>query len=137
MAVVYPKEGRSKHLNLIRSNGGSFEMRLFKNNLTPDLDTVVGDFTECDFSGYLAIGLSWGAVTINGDDNAEMVALVASFTHDGGATSNNVYGWYLVGGVGGTEYLAFCERFVDAPRSMAGATDVINVTPAQTQGDCP
>jgi len=137
MGVIYPFDGKEDHLQRIIDSSATVEIRLFKNNFTPDNDTVFGDFDECDFSGYGWVGSGYGAITENGDGNAETVLALCSFAHDGGGTANDVYGWWMTAPHGGANDVWFCERFADAPRTMATLGDIINVTPAITQGDCP
>jgi len=135
MAVIMPYEGRDYYLTTLITAVATFELRLFKNNITPDIDTEYADFTECDFSGYSSINLTLGGVARDGDDNARSTALLAQFAHNGGGTANDVYGWYLIPN-GGT-VVFFAERFSDAPRVMDTLGDEINITPALTQGACP
>jgi len=135
MAVIMPYEGRENYLTNVFTMIGTFVLRLFKNNITPDVDTVLADFTEADFSGYTDVLLTMGAIVRDGDDNARSTGLLAQFLHSGGGTANDIYGWYLLGS-GGAVCL-FAERFSDAPRVMDGLGDEINITPALTQGACP
>lgn len=137
MAVVYPYEGRERDLSTILANSGIYVLRLFQNDISPDVDTVLTDFDDADFSGYASVTLTLSAIFRNGDDNAETVALLAQFAHNGGGTANDIYGWYLTNMAGGIEALVYCERFGDAPRVMDTLGDIINVTPSIAQGDCP
>jgi len=136
MTVIYANDGKLADLSNILSSY-SRTVKLFQSNTTPDETTELGDLTEADFSGYTGIAPTWGAMTINGDDNAEVVGLTIEFEHSGGATDNDVYGWYLEGNVGGTPTLIYSERFGDAPRVMDGAGDKIFITPSLAQGGCP
>lgn len=135
MAVLIVKEGRRRLLQAI-DNNISFHCLLWKNDITPDLDTEYADLTLCDFSGYATVETTFGAITINDDDNAEFTGSLCQFIHDGGATSNDVYGWCIIGDPG-TPIILAIERFSDAPRSMAIEDDEIDVTPRLTQGGCP
>jgi len=135
MAVVMPYEGRKRYLEGVVSSIATFELRLFKNNITPDVDTEFADFTQADFSGYNAQNLTLGALVRDGDDNARQTALLVQFAHSGGGTDNDIYGWYLI--PNGGSVVLFSERFSDAPRAMDSLGDEINITPALTQGACP
>lgn len=137
MAVVYPKVGRERDLSTIEALGGAYFLRLFKNDITPDLDTELGDLVEADFSGYAAAGQTFGSITINADDNAECSAPTTPFIHNGGVTANDIYGWYLEAVFGGPSELMYLERFEDAPRVMDTNGDEIDVTITLEQGGCP
>lgn len=137
MAVVYVFEGKERTLEVILSTLGNWSLRLFQNNVTPDNDTVLAALDVADFSGYSDFSVTWGGVVEDANGNAAATALVAEFIHSGGATANDIYGWYLVMQVGGTEKLTYCERFSDAPRVMEFVDDEIDITPQMIQGACP
>lgn len=133
MAVIYPYVSREWEYNRLRAT--PVDILLFKNNFTPDIDTLIGDFVECDFSGYSLNTVAFGTISRDGDDNASSTTETARFQHDGGATSNSVYGWYMLDHFSGT--LLRAERFSDAPRAMVAIPDEIQVTVRTTQGGCP
>lgn len=135
MAVIVPSEGRKRLLEVIKTNS-THRCALFKNNLTPDVDSELADFTIADFSGFGEVNITWGAVTVNDDDNGEMTGGLVQFVHDGGATSNDIYGYLVYDIAGGANKVIFCERFSDAPRSMAVEDDEIDITPRLVQGAC-
>lgn len=133
--AIYTKEGSISELEAIQFIR-TYRVVLFKNNLTPDRDTVYSDLDLCDYSGYSPIAIpSWGTVAINGDGNAQSTAGSVSFTHDGGATANNVYGWALV--IDTDDVISLIDRFPGAPLVMADVPDEIIVTVRKTQGGCP
>lgn len=132
MPFVVPSVGEVVLLELIRGNmlnlgGGIF---LFKNDYTPDNDTILTDFTEADFTGYAsqAIPATWALTTVIAGraftSNAPMVFLCT-----GGATPNNIYGYWITDGSGN---LIFAERFASAPLVMDTAGQTISVTPSVT-----
>lgn len=101
--------------------------KLYTNNVTPDLSTVVGSFTE--MSG----GTGYAAVTI--DDDAFGAGVVTAhlgiksgddivFAVSSGSTS--IYGYYVTN-VAGSILLA-CGRFSDAPKTL-DSSNPIAVTP--------
>jgi len=137
MSVIYPYEGRERDLSTLKSLAGSKSIRLFKNDITPDIDTELGDFTEADYSGYNELGVTLGVINRNLDDNAEAIADQVVFEHNGGGTANDIYGWYQVEVFGGPTALKYCERFADAPRVMDGSGDEISITLSIAQGGCP
>jgi len=138
MTVVYAYEGKEVALEAIQAAYSVGVLTLFQNDIDPDNDSVYADFEFADFSGFAPVQPpTWGVTVPNVDGNAQQTALVCSFAHNGGGTANDIYGWAYLYYNGGTPYLAFAERFDDAPRVMSGIGDVINITPAMTQGSCP
>jgi len=133
--VVYPNIARIRDLNSIWSLAFPGTLRLFQNDIVPDVDTVEGDLDECDFESYNAVNVTWGATAINPDGNAAKIGLLCLFTHGVGGVANDVYGWYLIDNLNGE--LKYVERFEDAPRVMDSLGDSIAITPSVTQGGCP
>jgi len=116
-----------------RHIGGFFPIyKLFKNDFTPDADSVEADFTEADFSGYSSQNPTWNIVKNPTDERFEHERGVAKFVHDGGATANTIYGWYAIDtkamDVNGTEItdVVAHERFA-APIVMSEDSDTIPV----------
>jgi hypothetical protein len=92
-------------------------LKLFRNDYTPVKGSVAGDFTEANFSGYsggVALG-GWSAPAIVGG-RAVSTANTVTQTHNGGATSNNIYGYYVVD-AGGVVWWA--ERDPNGPILMS------------------
>lgn len=112
--------------------GGILEaptVRLFKNNYFPSKDSVIGDFTLADFTGYAtSTAVTWGAPHVNADGNLEIQGGVKQFTATDGATPNTVYG-YLLTTAGGA--LIAAERF-DVPVPVSAADDAVVVAPRFT-----
>ena len=106
-------------------------LHLYKNNYTPLTTSVAGDFTECDFSGYAAYdfaagGQNWPAAGLDGANNAQSVHADVVFEHSGGATANDIYGYYMLDG-GGAFICA--ERYAGAPFTIAGVGQKFTVSP--------
>lgn len=129
MAAVKPNVGRIFELDtLIGTIGPNLELRLFKSNTTPTTSSVYADFTEADFSGYAQQPPVFGTpATIDGNGNAKSDAPALTYTHNGGATANNVYGYYVVDTTG--PELLWAERFASAPLSFAALGDNVVITP--------
>src|SRR6185437_5811890 len=124
-----PTEAREDALTVKVDNYlNGLELRLFKNNITPDQDTVLADFTEADFPGYSSQGpLDFGAVFLNGSDNAESDTSVHTFTCTGvpGGGSQDIYGWYTEFPTGRA---GPCARFsAPVPITLTGAGQSLSV----------
>lgn len=105
---------------------GSWRMKLFQNNLTPDPTNVVGDFTESTFTGYASVLFGvLGADTWDGV-NFKWTCTVPSFNYTGTGVSNqNVYGYYIIDGGG---VLVASKRFAGAPFLCGVSGTSIGVT---------
>jgi len=126
MATVFLQQGDLSFLNTVRLDGDCLKtLRLFKNDHVPDVADVNASYTEANFSGYASHALStWNAAFLNDDDKGEIDADAHTFTHNGGGTSNTVYGAYVTNNAGDVVY---AERFA-APRVMSANGDSIPYT---------
>jgi hypothetical protein len=114
--IVIPQSAEITIQNAIKAILDGAIIKLYKNDLTPHPATVVGDFVECDFSGYTAYTVvAWGATFLNSDGKAEGDAPSHMFARAAGATSNDVFGYYCTTAAGA---LLFAERFTGAPIPM-------------------
>jgi len=107
------------------------KVRLFKNNYTPVAGSVIGSFTEANFSGYTpgSLGTLAAATTVSG--RASTTAGTANTWTKSGATGNDIYGYYVTDS-GGT-VLYWAERGSAAPYSMNTNGEGLSVTPTVTQ----
>lgn len=121
MSIIVPDIAELLQLQLLLDSLiDTAVVHLFSNNITPDEDTVLGDFTECTYSGYGGGQTpTWDGPTTDMSNRAAITSEVMQYAHNGGATANTVYGYYVV--ASGTD-LVFCERFA-APIVMDDATD--------------
>jgi len=92
-------------------------MKLYQNDLTPDEDTTLADFTECDFGGYAGVAVTWDTPYIDGAGNVHLPADNIVFLCTG-TPFNSVYGYWLESA--GGDYLGGA-RFEDAPRNVPAA----------------
>lgn len=95
------------------------KLHLFKNNITPGKAHVLADFTEADFDGYAPQTISnWVATVVSGH-----IAITTpdpnTFTSTGGATPNDVYGYYVTDSFNAV--LWWAERDPAAPFVIAAA----------------
>ena len=118
-----PDEGKVDELELQHSE--DMTLRLFVNNITPDRDTVLADFTECTVGGYAAKTLTGGSWDVS-DNGTEVVATYAAqeFTFTG--SGETAYGWYLEDAAG--TVVRRCALF-DAPITIT-ADVTITVNPS-------
>lgn len=103
-------------------------LKLFKNNYVPSLDTVVGDLTEADYTGYLAITLTtWTAPFLDVAGRGEIRAPHGFFAPAAPYTiQNTVYGYWIEDSNG--DLILAC-RFVDGPIAMGAAGNACIVEP--------
>ena len=128
MALVVPNVGEvlllSYSLNKI-APGDDVKLKLFKNDVTPDEDTVIGGLTEADTAGYAAISLAkadWTVASVGDVTTAEQPQKTFTLTGAG-----DHYGYYITDEAG--TGLLWAERFSDAPHSIpsGGGTEKITV----------
>lgn len=104
-----------------------FQMHLFQNNLDPDDDTVLADFTQASFSGYTPVTISFplnGTITVAGE--ARLQASPANFQCAPTiVVGNSIYGYYITQ-ESGTQ-LIYSERFSAAPFLMDSPGAVLTV----------
>lgn len=99
-------------------------LRLYRNNYTPLETSVAGDFTEANFSGYVAQALpNFPAANYVGPQ-AETVLPAQNFIHSGGGVDNDIYGYYVTDAGGD---LLFAERNPLGPFSIVPGTSYVVV----------
>jgi len=104
-------------------------IRLFQNNAVPAYTDTFADYVEADFSGYFGYtALAFGASFVNDANQGEIDSPPITWTHDGGGTSNTIYGIYVTNDA---DTLIYAERF-PAPVVMHSLGDSIPYTPSVT-----
>ena len=90
--LVLPLEGTVNFLAgtaYVWTADANLSYHLYKNDLTPDKDTVLGDLVEANFSGYSAVTVTawnYGSIGLDAEDRAFTTGTPdAVFTHSGGA----------------------------------------------------
>ena len=123
-SVVIPTEGQLELLDWIyRSAGADQRFRLFSNDLQPDHDTVVADFTEANFTGY-----SFRALQRTGWLPASQLSVQQARIQYGTdltwtpASNQTVYGYYVTNQAG-TRVL-WANRFA-APLSIQTGVELV------------
>lgn len=116
---------------LERLNGSPYTLsaRLYKNDFTPDKDTILADLVEADFSGYgqgsvvpgdwFHVGTPPPPAEYNMGATGDLF-----FSHNGGGVANTVYGFYLVDPAAGA--LVFTARLA-TPYLMASNLNTLDV----------
>jgi len=105
-------------------------VRLFRNDHVPGAGDTAGSYTEANFSGYSPISFTdWGSVTVS-SNVASVSAGSKVFTHDGGATNNDIYGAYVTRDTDNA--LLFAQRDDSPPFAMNGGGKSYTVTPLIT-----
>ena len=103
----------------------TLKARLYKNNLTIAVGTVLADFTEADFSGYASAALAgFTAAAIVGHsantDGNQIIWTVSASP----STTNNIYGVYITDA--GNTKLYGAVAAASAPIAMAvGGASVV------------
>jgi hypothetical protein len=128
VALVVPDLGEIELLTKLLKNTADTEdyiLKLYKNNYTPIAATVVGSFTEADFTNYVdkTIARSDWATPSTVSNKAESSVATQSWTC--GAIGNTIYGYYVVGATSGV--CLWAEEFA-AARVLADG-DILNLTP--------
>lgn len=131
MPLVVPDIGEAVILQMLVSGVplSACSCYLFQNNMTPDQDTVLADLTNATFSGYIQATTNFGSATIVGHKGKIVGTAPLTFTHNGGGTSNTIYGYYVK--ITATSDLLYVERF-SSSQVMANNGDQIGITLAFT-----
>lgn len=126
MGLIVPDIAEPFLLSMIKNEAtfAGIHLHLYKNNYTPVDATVLGDFTEANFDGY-ASEVPTFTIPAEVANKASMNdSSPRTFTHDGGAIANTVYGYYVTCDAG--PVLMWAERF-SAPVSMSALGDSLSV----------
>lgn len=130
MALLVPDTGENLALEMVvnKTAAQNLVLKLFQSNTTPAEGDTAVTYTEATFSGYSAAtltGASWGAAS-----GGTIAYAQQTFTHNGGATSNSIYGYFMVQTTSGTLFLA--ERDAAAPFTLQNNGDNVKITPSIT-----
>lgn len=107
-------------------DGGT--VNLFKNDLTPNKDTVVGDLTVADYNTYAAQTVTtWQAAYLDSNGRLVILAPAFQFQPTDALAPNNIYGYWVENKAGD---LVAAYRFPTAPIGLNGPLDVLNMQAA-------
>lgn len=124
MAIVITDTGRQKALEYFVGKDSTTEsliLKLYSNDISPDVDDVVDLYTEVSGNGYAAKGLSVASWSIAG---GSAVYPQQTWTFTGAA--GTIYGYYVINAT--SSELMFAERFPSGPYTIAANGDIIRVT---------
>jgi hypothetical protein len=129
--LVLPDTGIDQNLDESRAewNATLLKMHLFKNDVDPALTSVLADFLESDFPGYVAQDIAVWGVPVVVAHVARMQAAALTWLQTG-AGVQDVYGYYVTDAAG--TLLRWAERDPAAPVPMVGAGSIYSVLPAYT-----
>jgi len=117
--------------NYISSDLNGCDLRLGTNDVTPNRDSVLGDFTEASFAGYAAQTLgAWSSAFDTGADVATTHPTVTFSNTD--LTDEAVYTAYATLG-SPADTLLFATRLDGAPVTIPAGTGSLDVTPTYTE----
>lgn len=108
----------------VTAAGAPFVVHLFKNNFTPDQDSVRADFTEADFTGYTTFLWAVGSGFEGADDKAHLNPATPFFTGPTDLVPQDIYGWYATWPNASAEVF-LAARFAGAPITMSSPADTI------------
>lgn len=117
-------------------NSANVLVRTFKNDYSPSFATVLSDFTESDFEGYAAVGVSlWSFTGFAGHIGYIASADGCDYLVTGGAGPPQLLFGYYVCDAGGN--LLWGERDPDGPVSMTSTGNSYRVYPRLGLSNCP
>jgi len=121
MALVVPNEGEAEMLKrIVGQTNTDLVVRLFGNDITPDENSVFGDFVYTSVTAYGASNSLW---VISGDPTEASYPQM-SFVFEAGET---VYGYFVHNAEG--DKVLWAERFVDGPYVVPPTGGTVYVTP--------
>lgn len=134
MPQVFPNEGLTDLLSYWigkQSNAfASWQLMLWKNDITPDQDTVYADLTEAAFVGYSRVTINpatWVSPIID-DDKAVTTYGTDPVTWNVTSGTETIYGYALITPT--SPVIRSIERFADPV--LVGAGGIIGVLPRIT-----
>lgn len=132
MAGVVTKVGSRLDLDKILANGNTWRYRLYKNNVTPTIDSTGATFTEATFPGYAEkTAVAFPAAAIGLDNRAFSTAPSQTYVRNVTGAQELIYGYYVLDGGGN---LLWAEKF-GAAVAMTANGDFLTIVPTRKNGD--
>lgn len=88
------------------------KIHLYQNDYTPNDQSTLEDFTECDYTGYASQTITWSTAYYD-ENNVPLVSSGEKLFICTGSTSNVCYGMFVTDAAG--TKLLFAARMDDAP----------------------
>jgi hypothetical protein len=132
MSLIVPKASRIplQKIWTRETADASIYYRLFKNDYTPNADTVLGDLMQADFTGYAEIEINTPVTQVALDATFRAVTIWAMITWTkSGATGNTIYGYYARSEAG---ELLWAERFTSGAYAMSVDGQTLPLYPTLT-----
>jgi hypothetical protein len=129
MALVVTDAGELVLLQKMLKNTSdtdNYILKLYKNNYAPAAGSVAADFTEADFTNYAAKTIARGDWAAPSTVSGSGQSTVAAQSWTCGASTNTIYGYYVIDSADGTTVL-WAEQFGVSRALLDG--DVLNLTP--------
>lgn len=108
------------------------ELHLYSNDMTPDENSVLADFTECAYTGYAAEAITWSVPFIDENNVVTSSGGEKIFDQTGSAATDQCFGGFLTDTAGTTLLGAF--RLDDPPFNFSGTGVALTVTIKLTMG---
>jgi hypothetical protein len=130
LALILPNTAKVLVGQRLFAASGWF-LRLYRNDYSPTFASAYGDFLEATFSGYSGARDLTGLWAFTGLDSgrAMFACPLQTWTQDGGATSNLIYGYYLADE---SNNLMWAERAPGAPFNLAPLQPSLVIIPKFT-----
>lgn len=135
MSIIVMDSGKKVFLDFLSGFGGDnlvgVVAKLYTNNVTPAHGSVLANFIEAAWAGYVAQTLSgWGGAGLDGTFHAFSTASLVGFGNTSGV-GQNTYGYFVTDITGAI--LLFAERFAGAPLTIPNGLSLgLQVTFTQT-----
>lgn len=127
MALKFSTPGLIDVLQEYKATLNTLTLRLYKNDYTPDEDSISADFTEANFAGYSAQATdNWGDAEEGDGAYAQIEEEAHLFVTTGATAGNSIYGYWLTDAGDNNVY---AERFQAGPYDMSLANLALLVTP--------
>lgn len=130
LSGIVTNEGEKALLDwMFRGTGENLVLHLFKTNVTPTATSIVADFTESDFTGYVTKTLTRASWNVGSTDGAGKGLLEYSADQTYSPTTDqDLWGYYLVSATGGV--LIAAENYGAARAVVNG--DTLTIQPKVT-----
>jgi hypothetical protein len=103
------------------------KVHLYKTAVIPTVESVLGDFTEADYTGYAAQTVaSWGNPFQDIDGKVKMVGPTQQYQPTATTVTNTIYGYYVTNA--GSTVLIYAKQ-LDQPIALVTTITALLLTP--------